>query len=180
MNGLGVAVIRMIVLVTTVTLFLPIPKQVFDGSNEHKSEESMNQRVKEFFLTYEKANSSSDVSAIGSLYADSFTFGGPNGVQAVKKEDFLKVVPKMKMHFSSMGISETELEAVEASPLDSKYLLAKVVWRINFRDSQGNKHVDASATYVLARGKDDALSIVFQIDHQDLASTIKKQQTTEH
>ena len=140
----------------------------------------MNQRVKEFFLTYDKANSSSDVSAIGSLYADSFMFGGPNGVRAVKKEDFLKIVPKMKMQFSSMGISETQLETVEASPLDSKYLLAKVVWRIHFRDSHGSKSVDASATYVLARGLENALSIVFQIDHQDLASTIKKQLSNEH
>ena len=182
MNGVGVAIIRVIVLVTTVTLVLakPAPKEVVGGPTEHKGEECMNQRVKEFFLTYEKANSSSDVSAIGSLYADSFMFGGPNGVQAVKKEDFLKIVPKMKAHFSSMGVSETKLETVDASPLDSKYLLAKVVWTINFRDSQGGKHVEASASYVLARGQEDTLAIVFQIDHQELASTIKRQQSTEH
>jgi hypothetical protein len=36
--------------------------------------------------------------------------------------------------------------------------------------------VDVSATYVLMRGQDDALSIVFQIDHQDLAALISDQQ----
>ena len=142
----------------------------------HKSEEQMDQRVKEFFLQYERANSSSDVSGISGLYADTFMFGGPNGVQAVKKEDFLKVIPKMKTHFSSMGLSETQLQAVEANPLDSKYLLAKVVWRMSFRNSSRSKHVDASATYILVQGNGDALSIVFQIDHQDLASVIKEQQ----
>src|SRR5579859_3875528 len=90
-----------------------------------KGEESMDERVKEFFIEYERANSSSDVAAIGGLYADTFMFGGPKGVQAVKKEDFLKVVPKMKAYFSSMGLSETQLQTVDTIPLDSKYLLAK-------------------------------------------------------
>ena len=137
----------------------------------------MDHQVKEFFLKYEKANSSSDVSAIGGLYADAFMFGGTNGVQAVKKEDFLKVVPKMKAHFSSMGLSETQLLTVAANPLDSKYLLAAVVWRMKLQNSSASKQVDASATYVLARGQGDALSIVFQIDHQDLASLITQPNT---
>ena len=139
----------------------------------------MDQRIREFFLQYEKANSSSDVSAIGGLYADTFMFGGPNGVQAVKKEDFLKVIPRMKVHFSSIGLSATQLQTVEAKPLDSKYLLATVVWRMTLRSASGSKHVDASATYVLVQGQGDAFSIVFQIDHQDLASVIKAQQNNQ-
>jgi hypothetical protein len=157
----------------------PENKRHADPMLGHKSEEQMEQRVKEFFLQYERANSSSDVSQIGGLYADTFMFGGPNGIQAVKKEDFIKVVPKMKTHFSSMGLSETQLQTVEVNPLDSNYLLAKVVWRVKFRNSSGSKHVNACATYILVRGRGDALSIVFQIDHQDLASLIKEQQNTQ-
>jgi len=166
---------------TTVTFLLAKParkpksNKPVAGLLDHKSERDMDQRVTEFFLKYEKANSSSDVCEIGGLYANTFMFGGPNGVQAVKKEDFLKVVPKMKVHFFSMGLSETQLQTVEASPLDSKYLLARVAWRMKVRNSSGSKHVDASATYVLVRGREDTLSIVFQIDHQDLASVIKGQ-----
>jgi len=106
-------------------------------------------------------------------------FAGPTGVQAIKKEDFIKIVPKMKMRFSSMGISETDLQTVETSPLDSRYLLANVVWKVDFYDSLGSKHVDVSATYVLEQRQEDTLSIVFQIDHQDLASTIKGHQNTQ-
>jgi hypothetical protein len=82
----------------------PKPEVEKDGgpTAKHKSEEQMDQCVKEFFLQYERANSSSDISAIGGLYADSFMFGGPHGLQAVKKENFLKILPKMKAHFSSM------------------------------------------------------------------------------
>jgi len=143
-----------------------------------KREEQMNQRVTEFFLQYERANSSSDVSSSGDLYADTFMFGGPQGVQAVKKADFLKVVPKMKSHLSSMGLVKTRLDTVEMHPIDSKYLLVNVGWRMTVRNSSGCRRVDASATYVLFRGQDEELSIVFQIDHQDLASVIKSQQNT--
>jgi len=140
----------------------------------------MNQRVTEFFLQYERANSLFDVSEIGGLYADTFMFGGPNGVQAVKKEDFLKVVPKRKSQFSSMGLSETQLQSVEVSPLDSKYLLAKVRWRMKLQNSSdSSRHLDISATYILLRESEDALSIVFQIDHQDLGTVLKELRNTE-
>ncbi len=134
----------------------------------------MEKRVKEFFLQYERANSSSDVSGISALYADTFMFGGPNGAQAVNKRDFLKVVPKRKAYFSSMGLSETQLESVEASPIDSRYLLAKVAWKMKLQNSTGSRTLDTFATYILVRGNGDALSIVFQIDHQDLASVVKE------
>jgi ketosteroid isomerase-like protein len=140
----------------------------------HKSEEKMDQRVEEFFAQYERAISSSEISEVSGLYADTFTFGGPNGVQVVKKEDFLKAIPKMKAHYSSMGLSGTQFQTVEANHLDPKYLLAKVVWRMKFQSSSSNNHVDTSATYVLVRSA-DALSIILQIDHQDLASIIKEQ-----
>lgn len=136
----------------------------------------MNPLVNEFFLRFEKANSSADVLEIGGLYADTFMFGGPNGVQMVQKESFLKVLPKMKAHYSSMGLSQTQLQTVETSPIDSKYLLAKVAWRMTLRAPSRNGYVDASATYVLMQVSGNSLSIVVQIDHQDLASVIKEQQ----
>jgi hypothetical protein len=136
----------------------------------------MEQQAKEFFVRYERANSTSDASAIGDLYADTFMFGGPNGTQAVKKEDFLRVIPKMKAHYSSMGLAETQLHTVEATLLSSKYVLAKTGWRMTIRNSSGDRHVEAFATYILMRGQADALSIVFQIDHQELASVLKDPQ----
>ena len=139
----------------------------------------MDQGVKEFFSQYERANSSSDVPGISALYADVFMFGGPNGVQAVKTEDFLKVIPKRKAHFSSMGLSESKLGSVDAIPLDSTYLLAKVAWNMKLQNSSCIRYLNASATYILMRGNGGALRIVFQIDHQDLASVIKELQSTQ-
>ncbi|HWC15562.1 MAG TPA: hypothetical protein VG498_01035 [Terriglobales bacterium] len=135
----------------------------------------MEQAVKEFFERYERANASSDLITIGTMYADTFMFGGPKGVQAVKKEVFLSLVPRMKAHFDSIGLCETRLKAVEARAIDSKYLLAKVEWKMTVRNSTGErKSVDAFASYVLEEDA-DTLSIVLQIDHQDLASAIAQQ-----
>lgn len=138
----------------------------------------MKQLIEDFFVRYEIANSFSDVSGIGVLYADTFMFGGPKGVQAVRKEEFLKVVPKMKSYFSSMGLSETRLQSVAGTSLDSRYLLVKVGWRMRLQLPSGVSHLDTFATYVLERLHDDALSIVFQIDHQDLASVVREMQNT--
>ena len=132
----------------------------------------MTQSAEQFFKTYALANASSDVALIGSLYADNFLFAGPNGAQHVRKEDFLKVLPKMKAHYASLGHSETRLHTVEATALNARYLLAKVGWKIGLIGSSGVREVDAAATYVLMRGEGETLSIVFQLDHQDLAEAI--------
>lgn len=138
----------------------------------------MNELVKQFFDEYERANAAADLTAIGTLYADTFMFAGINGVKAVRREDFLKVVPRMKAHFASMGLSKTELQTLEAGTIDAKYLIAKAGWKMTVLDSKGDgKQVDNYATYILERKEDGTLSVVFQIDHQDLATVIKNQQT---
>ncbi len=72
--------------------------------NEQMNEQ-MNQRVKAFFLEFEGANASSDVTGIGDLYAQTFMFlPAQMALRWSIKEDFLKVVPKMKVHFASLGL----------------------------------------------------------------------------
>src|SRR5690348_5147673 len=108
----------------------------------------MDQLIEQFFQQFEQANTSSDLATIGSLYADTFMFGGASGVKVVKKEDFLKVVPRMKAHYASMGLSGTELTTLEANALDSRYIFAKACWRMTLRDRNGDrKQIDAFATY---------------------------------
>ena len=50
--------------------------------------------IREFFDEYAKATGSLDLAFLGTAYGDTFMFAGPGGVQAVKRDDFLKVVPK--------------------------------------------------------------------------------------
>ena len=64
-------------------------------------------RGKSFFTGYEAANAVFDVEEIAACYAEVFMFGGPAGVQCVKKEDFLKFFPGVKSFLGArIGVLE--------------------------------------------------------------------------
>ena len=134
----------------------------------------MNQTTQAFFKQYEQAISESDVSAVATRYGDPFMFGGPQGVRSIKKDDFLKAVPKRREYFASIGLLESKVVSIDETSLDAKYLLVKTVWSMTFAKPTGsNKEIRTSATYILER-IGDGLVIVFQIDHQDLTEKVKE------
>jgi ketosteroid isomerase-like protein len=129
--------------------------------------------VEEFFRRYEQANKDFDVQLIARLYADTFMFGNPQGVQAVKKEDFVKVLPRRKDFMKSAGLSSSHVESVETSTLDSKYTLVKTVWNMSFRANDGDEvTLKTLATYLLS-ATGDSFEIVVQLDHQDLMKMVQ-------
>ena len=136
----------------------------------------MDELVKAFFEAYAKANSALDVAAMGDLYAETFLFAVRNTAKPVRKEDFLKIVPRMKGHCASLGLTGTRLSSVETTELGSGYALAKVRWAMTLRTSNGLvKTFDTFATYLVQRDDHDRLSILFQLDHQDLAAVVKQE-----
>jgi len=129
--------------------------------------------VEEFFRRYEDANHDFEVASIVKLYADTFMFGNPQGVQAVKKEDFVKLLPRRKDFMKTAGLLSSRVDSVEASALDSKYMLVKTVWNMQFRTNQGAEVVrKTAATYVLS-ATGDSFEIVCQLDHQDLMKIVE-------
>jgi hypothetical protein len=133
-----------------------------------------NTEVKSFFTRYEAANAIFDVEQIAACYAEVFMFGGPQGVQCVKKEDFLKVLPRRKEIFRSRGLVSSNIDSLAASTLDSRYTLVNVVWNMRFDRSTGEPiYSQNAASYVLARAN-DSFQIVFQIDHQDLMKRLQE------
>ncbi len=135
---------------------------------------SENAEVKSFFTGYEAANAVFDVEQIATCYAEVFMFGGPAGVQCVKKEDFLKVLPRRKEFFRARGLVSSNIGSLTASAVDSKYTLVTVVWNMRFQRSAGEL-IDSqnSASYILS-GADGRFHIVFQIDHQDLTKRVQE------
>src|SRR5438876_12022147 len=97
-----------------------------DGMREVNSE------VGQFFESYERANADFDPERIAKFYADNFMFAGPNGAQPVQKEGFVKILPKRKQYFQSVGLVSSSVQTLVSSQLDSKYVLAKVVWKMRF------------------------------------------------
>jgi hypothetical protein len=124
--------------------------------------------IQKFFEDYETAIRTSDPVLMAALYAESFTFAGPQGAQAVKKEDFLKVLPRREGFFKALGLKSTTLRSLEETRLDEAYRLVRVVWTMRFEKEPGKPLFDDnSATYVLVL-RDQSAQIVFQLDHQDL------------
>lgn len=83
-------------------------------------------------------------------------------------------MPKRKEYFASIGLRESKVTSIDASGLDSKYLLAKTDWRMTFERPAGSRwDIGTSATYILER-TGEKLMIVFQIDHQDLNAKVKE------
>ena len=133
-----------------------------------------NAEVRSFFSGYETANATFDLEQIAACYADVFMFGGPGGVQCVKKEDFLKVLPQRKEFFRSQGLVSSNIDCLEASPLDSKYTLVKVIWNMRFRGNASEpRNSKNAASYVVSR-TDNRFQIIFQVDHQDLAKRVQE------
>jgi hypothetical protein len=95
--------------------------------------------VEQFFRRYEQANNDFDVQLIAKLYADTFMFGNPQGVQAVKKEEFIKVLPRRKDFMKTAGLVSSRVDSAEASTLDSKYILVRTVWNMRFRTNNGDE-----------------------------------------
>ena len=132
------------------------------------------EQVKAFFDRYERNIGASDAAAIAALYADSFVFAGPQGAQAVRRDDFLKVLPKRQEFFKTAGLRSSTIQALEEARLDDACVMVKAQWRLQFGAlSAPPAAVDVSATYLLHQ-QPDGLRIVFQLDHQDLAQRVQE------
>jgi len=133
----------------------------------------LNAKVKNFFDHYRQASAENEIERMAALYADVFLFGDPAGVRPVRKEDFIRVLPRRKEFFASVGLSSSTVDSLEVSELDSKYVLVKAVWKMWFDRSDGHiVESTNSASYILFT-VGESFEIVVQLDHQDL---VKKAQ----
>jgi hypothetical protein len=130
--------------------------------------------VKAFFDQYELSIGAADPAAIAAQYGESFVFAGPQGTQAVKRDDFVRVLPKRQSFFSSAGLRSSTVVALEETRVDDGYLLVKVRWRLRFEPAAMSvSDVDVSAMYLLQQHT-DGLRIVFQRDYDDLAKRVQE------
>jgi hypothetical protein len=138
----------------------------------------MNPLVTKFFEIYEKSLAEAAISTVAALYSDVFMFGGPRGTQPVKKDDFLKLLPGRKAYFKSIGLENSTVASIDETPLDAKYILAKVVWKMSLKNStETSTQFETRATYILEI-KNESPVIVMQLDHQDLGEKVNEIRAT--
>jgi len=130
------------------------------------------ERVKAFFATYESNIGGADPATIAAQYGESFIFAGPQGTQAVKRDDFVKVLPKRQAFFASLGLRSSRVVSLEEASIDDRCVLVRTQWKIAF-ESPAGAAVDVSSTYLLQQ-QPDGLRIVFQLDHDDLTKRVQQ------
>ena len=130
------------------------------------------ERVKAFFDQYESKLDGWDPAAIAAQYGESFVFAGPQGTQAVRRDDLVKILPKRQGFFKSAGLRSSRVVALEEAGFDSRCVLVKAQWRLQFGSTTGPiSDLDVFATYLLQQ-QPDGLRIVFQLDHDDLTKRV--------
>ena len=77
--------------------------------------------VMEFFDAYARSTTSFDPAFLESAYADAFMFAGPSAVHALKRDEFLKVVPKRRAFFTAVGLVSSEVRRLEETALDQQH-----------------------------------------------------------
>ena len=132
------------------------------------------ERVKAFFHQYESNIGESDPAGIAAQYGESFVFAGPHGAQVVRRDDFVKVLPKRQGFFKSVGLRSSRVVALEEASFDDRCMLVKAQWRMQFGSTAAPvSDLDVFATYLLQQ-QPDGLRIVFQLDHDDLTKRVQE------
>ena len=134
----------------------------------------VSERVKAFFDQYESNISAPDPAAIAAQYGESFVFAGPQGTQVVRKDDFVKVLPKRQGFFKSIGLRTSRVVGLEEASFDDRCVLVKAEWRMQFESAEGPvSDLGLFATYLLQQ-RPDGLRIVFQLDHDDMTKRVQE------
>jgi hypothetical protein len=131
------------------------------------------ERVETFFQQYERNIADSDPAVIAAQYGESFVFSGPQGTQAVRRDDFVKVLPKGQSFFKSVGLRSSTVLALEEAGVDDCCVLVKAQWRLKFEPAAKPAcDLDVAAMYLLQQDP-GGLRIVFQRDYDDLTKRVQ-------
>lgn len=96
-------------------------------------------RIQEFFTRYEEGANTFDADLMCSLYTQEFMGGDPNGVSCGRNDGTLRgLVTERKALFQQIGFKSAKVLDVHATPLDEKYTMAKVHWRMTFEKDPGH------------------------------------------
>ncbi len=134
----------------------------------------VSENIKKFFEDFERSSNNLDIELIASQYSELFMFASSQGAQSVKKEDFLKVIPKRHGFFKTIGLTSSKIRLLEETRLDDNYVMVKADWNMQYEKASEQPIVDEiSATYVLFQ-QNHSLQIVFQLDHQDLMKRVQE------
>jgi len=130
--------------------------------------------INRFFQSYASTNSTGDIPAIISHFADVFMAAGPQGTQAVRAADFALALPQRKQLFKSLGCQSTALVSVEETRLDPRYTMARTRWEFTFvPDHADPQRVLINSTFIVDTTP-EAFKIVLYFANEDIMAVLKE------
>jgi hypothetical protein len=125
-------------------------------------------RVEQFFARYEEGANSFDADLVISQFTDTFMGADPNGVVCIANDDkFREAIPQRKEFFKQIGFRSANVLDVAETPLDDRYTMAKVHWRMIFEKEAGKpQEFKFYITYFLF-DPGTGPKVVFYISHED-------------
>jgi hypothetical protein len=92
----------------------------------------------------------------------------------VRRDDFVKVLPKRQGFFKSAGLRSSRVVALKEASFDDRCVLVKAQWRMQFGSATAPvSALDLFATYLIQQ-QPGGLRIVFQLDHDDLTKRVQE------
>lgn len=125
-------------------------------------------KIDRFFQIYEKGANNFDPDLVTSQFAKQFIGADPNGVLCIANdENFREAIPQRKEFFKQIGFRSAKVLDVAETPLDERYIMAKVHWQMVFEKEPGSaQEFKFYITYFLF-DPGTGPKVVFYISHDD-------------
>lgn len=125
-------------------------------------------KIERFFAHYEQGANSFDPDIVTSKFSDCFMGGDPNGVVCIQNNEvFRKAISQRQTFFQQIGFRSAKILGLTETPLDERYTMAKVHWRMIFEKQPAHPH---DFTFFITYFLFDAgigPKVVFYVSHDD-------------
>jgi len=134
--------------------------------------------LQQFLAAYAEHTAASNIPALVAQFADTFLVAGPSGSQCVHSADFARALPRRVELFASLGCQPAELISTEESPLATRYVLARTMWRFTFtRPEKAAESIDSESIFLIDTGS-DAFRILLYLTPHDIMDTLRQRGIT--
>ncbi|GAA5785185.1 hypothetical protein [Chitiniphilus shinanonensis] len=123
--------------------------------------------IEQFFAHYERGANTFDPELICAEFTEVFLGADPNGVVCLHNDQaFRDAIPLRQAFFSDIGFRSAKVLDIAETPLDARYTLAKVHWRMVFAPQGAPREFEFYISYVLF-DPGSGPKVVFYISHED-------------
>jgi hypothetical protein len=126
----------------------------------------------DFFATFQHNTAHGTEADTLAQFADTFLAAGPDGAKPVPVHLFAPAVAKRKELFENLGLRSTELVALQETPLDPRYTLARTRWQMTFTcPDLPTQDVIADSTFLIDI---QTQRILVYLAHQDIFTLLRQ------